>query len=279
MNYFNYLYNDLIFYICRYLNKKDLFNFLITNKFLYSFIHIYRSECVGIYLKIKNNFSDYKRIVVYPKYQVLNNSFLEGIINKLFYKNSYKIFYIHDNAIHHNYQNLLVEYINFNLLPFFNLHTIEFDSHFNQPLNFPFPPTLKHIKFGKSFNQSINELPDYIEVIEFVSSSNFRQHIYKYPKHLKYIQFGVYFNSDINLLPDSVLQIDMSNCIHYNTPIHKLPKNLQIFIIRDAYLIQCDTHNILIYYHDFTLTPKYNQPNFIPYIMSNYIKNDNLFFK
>jgi hypothetical protein len=63
------------------------------------------------------------------------------------------------------------------------------------------PQSLKSIKFGYHFNQSVDKLPQSITSIQF--GEHFNQSVDKLPQSITSIQFGSYFNQSVDNLPQS----------------------------------------------------------------------------
>jgi hypothetical protein len=155
------------------------------------------------------------------------------------------------------------------------LKHIEFDKHFNQELNFPFPESVRSIKFGCAFNQNIDHIGDHIEKIDFGYECFFDQKINQYPKNLKYIRYGHLFKYDIHNLPDSVLQIDMSLCLMNSQIISKLPLKLErmiIWYLNIEYEMEDQKEFPIIYYSNEGYVKKKTK-NFRKYIMKEYIQD------
>ena len=88
-------------------------------------------------------------------------------------------------------------------------------------------PKLRHIKLGKNFNESLDDLPDTIEIIAFrynnryldVNENNvFEKIVRKYPKNLKLIMIPYYMTKYFVDLPENVkMRIVSKNSDHYMT--------------------------------------------------------------
>ena len=97
--------------------------------------------------------------------------------------------------------------------------------YWNQPI-VNLPEQIKSIQFEKNvkFNQSVNNLPKYLEKIIF--PHEFSQSVNNLPGNIKYIEFGCNFNNPIDFLPNSVEHIILNK--KFSHPIMFLPKNLKI---------------------------------------------------
>jgi len=84
---------------------------------------------------------------------------------------------------------------------------------------------LKWVKFGKSFNNSIDDLPDDIEYIYFDDATSFNQKINKFPKNLKKLTICG-FNPIINQLPYTLKYLELYDVNHYYDEIINFPPNL-----------------------------------------------------
>jgi hypothetical protein len=152
--------------------------------------------------------------------------------------------------------SIFVEHIDLKISRFTQLKKIVFDDYFNQELNFEYPPNLKHIVFGKRFNQKIDHLPDSVEKIKFAPRSQFNHNIEKYPNQLKEIIFGRMFHQSIDHLPESVEIINMLYCDDYPLNIRHLPKQLKILNLRGNSIIECAIpKHVEVYIHSSKIYP------------------------
>lgn len=295
---------DVINEICKYLSHTDLFHFLICNKILYQCISIYRQRYIFNYKQIKYNHKDYRNVIIRPRHRVpLHQSWIQNLADKVLCKDWYYIYFESDYSskykdsssesdVRHltsyikDCYGVYVEPLRLNLNPFQNLYKLEFDNYYNQPFTtshsqkIVFPLSLRHIKFGKCFNQEIDYLPDHIEIIEFDSFSYFNIETKKYPNNLKYIKYGSRFSKSIDYLPDTVEQIDMKNSFFNLTPILKLPSRIKFLVVNRKEIVQCELQpKTLVYYAIDTLDKSSNHINFLPYILFQNIDNSELFFK
>jgi hypothetical protein len=132
-----------------------------------------------------------------------------------------------------------------------NTKLITFDDNFNEPINdLIFPPSVINLKFGKLFNQTIdNCIPLTIKYLTFGRDFNipikymlpgsiiylafgryFNQSIHGIlPNNLKHLDFGKHFNQSIDNLPSSVITLYLR--WYFSKPIHQLPNRLQILYI------------------------------------------------
>lgn len=113
-----------------------------------------------------------------------------------------------------------------------NLKKITFNVHFALPThNIKFPPTLKYIHFGNYFNDSIDNLPNSVEIIELGNHHN--HEISHFPDNLKKINFGKKYKYSIDNLPDGVEEIIITS--KYDKQITKLPLSLKKISIYTKY--------------------------------------------
>jgi hypothetical protein len=277
------LNKDIISEICKYLSGKDLFHFLICNKKLHQSISIYRKQYTFDYKNILSNYSDYRKLIIRPKYTISKReNWLEklsqSVIHKYLYPfKSQEMDEWDDSRLY----KISVETLTLNFRSFENLYKLEFDEYFNQPLTFDFPSSLRYIKFGKRFNKEIDLLPDHIEIIEFDNSSDFNIETNKYPNNLRYIKFGRGFKKSINSLPRGVEEVDMMYCFYNMTPIDRLPECLKFLIVNRKEIVKCNiSEETLVFYAIDTLEKTYlNVMNSIPYILFQKIDHPRLFFQ
>jgi hypothetical protein len=240
------LYPDLIYEITKKLKNKDLYHFLTCNRFLYQFIGLYYERTI---LNYSNPFLRKELVVnlsIGCSYIYENNlNFFEKLV--YFFKKYYR--YWKKKSYLNTYRySILVKHVDIKISEFRNLNKLIFDDFFNQELVFDFPSQLKHIVFGKRFNQKIDELPDSIEKIEFDHRSLFNQKISKYPSHLKEIILSRMFNQPLENLPDSLEIINMKHCDYFFQNIDALPKNIKILILRGNINVECEIgKNVMIY--------------------------------
>lgn len=93
-----------------------------------------------------------------------------------------------------------------------------------------YPPNLRVFKTNTCFRQSINELPDTVEVIEMFGGYDGKT-ITKFPPNLRVIDFGETEDPPIHLLPDSVEELyisgDGQSKSDFNAYIPKYPASLK----------------------------------------------------
>ena len=263
--------------ISHYLNKDDLFHIFTTSKTMHQYISIFRKKYKYDYTKIQKHEKEVEHLIIRPQHLDLTDrwrgidNWMDKIYTKIFFGKSYQVSITEYSMFHSREHQVLVKYHEIQLCLFVNLKEIEFDKHFNQELNFTFPPSVKSIKFGSAFNQSIDHIGDSIQKIDFGHNSSFRQTILTYPKNLKYIRYGHLFRYDINHLPDSVLQIDMSLCMNSQL-ITKLPDKLERMIV--WYLnIECEVKDSVKIYYKNEGWIKYKNKSFETYMMKELIKD------
>ena len=175
------------------------------------------------------------------------------------------------------------------------IQIIDFSDDFNHTLPKLSSLTLREIHFGKDYNQLVDNLPDFIEIIKF--GSQFNQPVNNLPSNLKELTLGINFCHDLSNLPSGLKQLTIHNtCItdlsslpesleylnvgNNNTPIHlsqnvnyelfsNLPNGLQILIIDNAF--QFNLNNLPNSIEHLTLYgPSLNNfPNKIPSNIKN----------
>ncbi|ARF12465.1 FNIP repeat protein [Klosneuvirus KNV1] len=259
---------DIIFEISKYAHRIALLNLLSTCKLYKSFDDIYFdkyalnlkckinklngkkyhqianiiTKCTKVIYNIKDNscsggflnadktswlsfgdkFND--ELVNLPrniKILKLGNKFNKSFdnINNIVYSNS---FYRGDQLkLHRSHRNHI---------SFYNLHTLVLGKRFNQPIDGLLPPTLKRLFLGRDFDQSVDNLPNGLEVLHL--GKNFNHPVDKLPSGLLELVVGESFNQSIDNLPDSIIILKKNNKSYrntYNYPINKLPLNLEEF--------------------------------------------------
>lgn len=93
------------------------------------------------------------------------------------------------------------------------------------------PTNLRKISFGYLFDQSIDDLPDSVEIIVFCHNSRFNKFIKKYPANLKEIYFGDYYDKPI-ISPPSLKLIYFSNNSNFDSSIEYPPDLEKIYFGR-----------------------------------------------
>lgn len=115
-------------------------------------------------------------------------------------------------------------YFNINSIPQ-TIEEIKFGDTFNQSIEF-FPPKIKKITFGYNFNPDSISIPDTIEYIEF--GYKFNGIIKKYSSNLKYLKFGMNYNKEINNLPVILKIFEFDECEEYKLDISNIPESVEI---------------------------------------------------
>ncbi len=87
---------------------------------------------------------------------------------------------------------------------------------------------IKRILFPYSFNESIDNLPNTLEIIIFPLNSIFNKPIDNLPTSLKILCMGNSFNQLVSNLPNNLLHLILPN--DYDNLITKLPSNLKTLI-------------------------------------------------
>jgi hypothetical protein len=240
---------DIIEYIGGYLVNRDLFNWLTINKEMYKYIEVYRKKYRFDYDKIKKNKGDYRKIIIKGEIYKEETNILKKIYNYCMGEEYYlvkEILYYLSNA---SYEIKKIRKMRIDLMEYKNLESIEYDYYYDQEIEYKIPLNVKHIKFGRYFNKSIDNLPDNIENIEFEEQSIFNIEIKKYPSKLKKIKYGYNFTGNIDNLPDGVREINMKhNLINYSD-INKLPSEIEKIWI-NMNNIKCNIKKEMIIYYN-----------------------------
>lgn len=84
---------------------------------------------------------------------------------------------------------------------------------------------IKRVKFGKEFNQSLDNLPDGVIEIEFVRDSIFNQKLDNLPQSLKILILNNSFNQPLDFLPNNLEKLYI--CYNYSNSLLNLPTGLK----------------------------------------------------
>lgn len=110
---------------------------------------------------------------------------------------------------------------------------IKFGHNFNQSINFLINPNeieqnktieLEELVFGEHFNYEVNNLPPHLKKITF--GTNFNQNVKNLPLTIEYIQFGTNFNQNVDYLPNSLKHVIFGE--KFNQQINDLPSFLNV---------------------------------------------------
>ncbi len=85
-----------------------------------------------------------------------------------------------------------------------------------------YPKTLRELKFGYEFNQSVDNLPNNIIDLEF--GDNFNQPVDNLPNNVVNLIFGDSFNRSVDNLPNSIINLTFG--CSFNKPVNNLPNNI-----------------------------------------------------
>ena len=99
------------------------------------------------------------------------------------------------------------------------------------PLNIKplkYPDGLKKIIFGKKFNQIVDNLPNSLTEIEFVSNSDFDQLVDNLPSSIQNLTVGYYFSQPLDNLPNSLKIITLTG--PYIFSLDNLPNSIETII-------------------------------------------------
>jgi len=124
---------------------------------------------------------------------------------------------------------------------------IKFLNHFNDN---PLPIIIKEkkytkIAFGFDFNQSLDNLPNYITYLHF--SDNFNQPINNLPLSIESIYLGKGFNQPLDFLPEGIKKIIITNN-NYQYDLMNLPKSVNNLRVKKSF--KGKTNIKYIYYDD-----------------------------
>lgn len=100
-----------------------------------------------------------------------------------------------------------------------NVVYLELGDGFNRNVDGLLPNKLVWLKFGASFNMSVNNLPESIKVLIF--GNKFNQPVENLPSELQSLTFGKIFDRSINKLPDKLEYLTI-HCSY----IDKIPPRL-----------------------------------------------------
>jgi hypothetical protein len=102
-----------------------------------------------------------------------------------------------------------------------------FDSKFSYIFShMPIANNLGHPDFGKSFNQSVDKLPQNLTHLSF--GTEFNQSVNNLPESLICLTFGYAFNQSVDNLPKNLTHLTFGR----QTPVRLAhPKIMNIFII------------------------------------------------
>ncbi len=171
------------------------------------------------------------------------------------------------------------------------IEVIVFGDHFNHPVSYLLPDTLRHLTFGRDFNQSVSHLPGKLVSLSFgdkfnqpidnlpdnlrelsISSRKFDQKIKDLPDTLKTLIVLGYSWSGKTRLPDNLLDlyIDTTECEDGVSLDHlKLPDSLQsLEIVGDITELPNIPDNLI----SLILPDKYNQPLSLEHTKLVYLK-------
>jgi len=137
-------------------------------------------------------------------------------------------------------------------------------SLFNKQIDHNLPISIKYLKFGHKFNQSVDNSGMTLE--EIIFGYEFNQHVDNLPFSIKSITFGYEFNQPIDNIPNSIIYISLSYSFNqklddlpigletliigknFSQNINCLPKTLKFLEIRSKYYNNCIFWGGLFYY-------------------------------
>ena len=112
-------------------------------------------------------------------------------------------------------------------------------SWFNKKIN-KLPAKLKKLKLGNNFNQSLDNLPKYLEKLE-IYSFTFDFKLNNLPNSLKILDLDGKYNKTLDFLPNSLCILRIPD--YYNKPLNNLPNNLEELTIEN-YEYSHNLHNL-----------------------------------
>jgi hypothetical protein len=86
---------------------------------------------------------------------------------------------------------------------------------------------LRILTFGNPFDQSVNNLPNFITNLTF--GTNFNQSVDNLPNSITHLTFGWNFNQSVNNLPNSITNLTLG--YYFNQSVNNLSSNLKIIKI------------------------------------------------
>lgn len=78
-------------------------------------------------------------------------------------------------------------------------------SLFDKQIDHNLPSSIKYLRLGHSFNQTVDNLGTTLE--EIIFGYNFNQHVDNLPFSIKSITFGYSFNQPVDNIPNSIIYI------------------------------------------------------------------------
>ena len=125
---------------------------------------------------------------------------------------------------------------------------LDFDIFFLfKQIDYLLPKSLKYLRFGTQFHQSVDNLPP--NIIRLIFRFHFNQNVDKLPKKLKYLEFGHFFNQTVNHLPKTITHLNLG--IVFNQDIPNLPPNLTHLILSRQFDKSVDTLPVTLIYLKF----------------------------
>ena len=111
-----------------------------------------------------------------------------------------------------------------------NLVFLKFGKFFNQRVD-NLPPTITHLIFGEYFEQPVDHLPVSLKYLKFGES--FKEKVDHLPPNVKLLKFGDFFNQSLSNIPPSVEVIYTG--FNYSQPLIGLPEGLKFITIGNNY--------------------------------------------
>jgi hypothetical protein len=115
------------------------------------------------------------------------------------------------------------------------IEEVEFGNEFNQYIDF-LPESIKVLKFGPKFNSNIRSYPPNLETLEF--GDDYNKSINNLSPKLKKLVLGFGYNQFIERLPKNLLYLEFNFDTYFEQAICNLPANLHTLIIKNSYLGQ-----------------------------------------
>jgi hypothetical protein len=104
-------------------------------------------------------------------------------------------------------------------------------SMFNKQIDNNLPSSIKYIKLGHSFNQTVDNLGTTLE--EIIFGYDFNQRVDYLPFSIKSITFGYLFNQPIDNIPNSIIYLSLS--YSFNNKLDDLPIGLETLVIGESF--------------------------------------------
>lgn len=101
------------------------------------------------------------------------------------------------------------------------------ESKFNTQIDHNLPSSIKYLKLGHSFNQTVDNLGTTLE--EIIFDYEFNKQVDNLPFSIKSITFGYSFNQSVDNIPNSIIYLSLS--YSFNKKLDDLPIGLETLIV------------------------------------------------